>query len=363
MKKSKLPLSKPVRHFTSRFSRLLVIFYFLFFILYLEAQSENINVVQDAFINIATDARSAGLADIGVATNTDAFSQFWNPSKYVFSTKKSEIAINQIFVNKDQLKGFSQLSVLFYNTIDNRSSYSLSFRNYSFTVDDFIENGTTSFNKESSIDAAYTLRLSKVFSMSVAGRFTVLSNKTPLINSFLETSSNLYGVDVSGFYNGNEIAYTHFNGRWRAGFNFSNLRGKSSIDNTDIEIYAPSVLKIGAGFDFIFNQDNTLAITSEYKKLLESYTENEDGEPLKYGLQGSVAALGFEYVTMEKIILRTGYSQGIHRPTDTFGSIGLGFRTDYASLDLAILLGQLQKENLARKKLRVSISLDLAAIF
>ena len=346
------------------------ILFLLVFVCKLSAQNDQGRRITTGvpFLNIAADARSSGMGDIGVATSTDAYSQQWNPAKFAFAERKIGIGVSYTPYLESVVTDIALLNASFYNKINERSAFGIGLRYFTLgeiqlrqNIQD--EEGRRVEPNEFALDGSYSLKLSPTFSMSVAGRFTILSNKTPLINSFLETSSNLYGVDVSGFYNGNEIAYKHFNGRWRAGFNFSNLRGKSSIDNTDIEIYAPSVLKIGAGFDFIFNQDNTLAITSEYKKLLESYTENEDGEPLTYGLQGSVAALGFEYVSMEKIILRTGYSQGIHRPTDTFGSIGVGFRTDYASLDLAILLGQLEKENLARKKLRVSISLDLASIF
>ena len=37
------------------------------------------------FLLIAADARSAGMADMGVATSADAYSQQFNPSKYAFS--------------------------------------------------------------------------------------------------------------------------------------------------------------------------------------------------------------------------------------------------------------------------------------
>ena len=43
------------------------------------------------FILIASDARAAGMGDIGVATSVDTYSQQWNPSKYAFSEAKSGI--------------------------------------------------------------------------------------------------------------------------------------------------------------------------------------------------------------------------------------------------------------------------------
>ncbi len=200
--------------------------------------------------------------------------------------------------------------------------------------------------------------------MSVGGRFISLIGKVSVFDGYYgETAFNLYGIDVSGFYYRNEIAYKAFNGRWRAGFNFSNIRGQSSMDNTDIEIYVPSNLKAGAGFDFIFDQNNPLGIMTEYKILLDSYAKNEDGEPLIYGVTGSVRALGLEFEYREKLIARTGYSHGINRVTDSFGSLGAGIRTRYAVVDIAFLVGLSEDENPIREKLRISLSLNLKTVF
>ena len=39
-------------------------------------------------LNIAPDARSASMGDLGVATDPDVNSQYWNPSKYAFADSK-----------------------------------------------------------------------------------------------------------------------------------------------------------------------------------------------------------------------------------------------------------------------------------
>ena len=324
------------------------------------AQEDNVVTVRDGFLSIATDARAAGQGDIGVATEADAFSQFWNPSKYVFSDKKFEIGVTQIFGNNQELNEFSQLSLTFYNKLDERSAYGLSIRSYANTTSRIGGFAPLQGAHEVALDGSYTLRLGDGFAMSVGARFISLKGKVPLSDNF---APSLYGIDVSGFYHGNEMAFKKFNGRFRAGFNFSNLRGKSTNDNTDIEIYAPSTLKVGMGFDFILDQDNLLGITSEYKTLLDSYVENDNGEKLAFGLEGDVAALGFEYTYREKIMARTGYSQGINRRTDSFGSIGAGIRSRYADVDIALLLGVSQEENLIREKVRVSLSLNLEEVF
>jgi hypothetical protein len=46
------------------------------------------------FLLVAADARAAGMADIGVATSADAFSQQWNPAKYAFATDSQGFSIS-----------------------------------------------------------------------------------------------------------------------------------------------------------------------------------------------------------------------------------------------------------------------------
>ncbi|WP_234859101.1 PorV/PorQ family protein [Aquimarina aquimarini] len=329
----------------------------------LYAQQNTIVPVRDSFISIATDARAAGQGDIGVATSTDTFSQFWNPSKYVFSDKKFDVGITNIPIKSNDFNGLSQLNLSFYNKLNNRSAYGLGFRVYATKANQIVTYRTLPLQDalELSIDGSYTLRLSNTFAMSVGGRFTLLQGK--VLSDNFNNESSLYGVDVSGFYYGNEIAYNKFNGRWRTGFNFSNVRGSSLHDQKNIEIYAPSTLSVGAGFDFIFNQDKILATTIEYKTLLNSYIENANVEKSNFGLKGSVIALGLEFTYKEKLITRTGYSYGINRLTDSFVSIGAGFQEKYLDVDIACLLGLSEEENPIREKLRLSLSLNLIEVF
>jgi hypothetical protein len=43
---------------------------------------------------IAPDARAAGMGDVGVATDPDAVSQYWNPAKYPFTISRAGLALN-----------------------------------------------------------------------------------------------------------------------------------------------------------------------------------------------------------------------------------------------------------------------------
>ena len=58
-----------------------------------QTDSEPINVVTTAvpFLRISPDARAGGMGDLGVATNPDANSGFWNLAKTPFN--KSEFGV------------------------------------------------------------------------------------------------------------------------------------------------------------------------------------------------------------------------------------------------------------------------------
>ena len=53
----------------------------------LKAQKNEFNPIETGVnsLSIAPDARGASMGDLGAATDPDANSQFWNPSKYAFA--------------------------------------------------------------------------------------------------------------------------------------------------------------------------------------------------------------------------------------------------------------------------------------
>ena len=60
------------------------------------AQKSDFNPVQTGInsLDIAPDARSAGMGELGAATDPDANSQYWNPSKYAFAPSRGEVSLS-----------------------------------------------------------------------------------------------------------------------------------------------------------------------------------------------------------------------------------------------------------------------------
>src|SRR5210317_1419394 len=127
------------------------------------------------FLLIASDARAAGMGDIGVATSADAYSQHWNPSKYVFSETKSGLGISYTPYLSKLVNDIFLGNVTYFNRIDERSAFAASFKYFSlgdieFVQDEFSE-ALIQRPNELAIDASYALKLNEQFSMSVAMRY------------------------------------------------------------------------------------------------------------------------------------------------------------------------------------------------
>src|SRR5690606_23071376 len=103
--------------------------------------------------------------------------------------------------------------------------------------------------------------------MAVAMRYLNSNLKIPDGNNDTSAAST-FGVDVSGFYQSEEEAYNSFNGKYRFGFAIQNLGPKFKYDEGGQENFQPTTLRLGGGFDFIFDEYNKLAVTAEVAKLL-----------------------------------------------------------------------------------------------
>ena len=211
------------------------------------------------FLLVAADARAAGMADNGVATSADVFSQQWNPAKYAFATDAQGFSISYTPYLTDLVNDISLGQFTYYNKLNERSAFAASIRYFSLgkielrQTGDRNEDFITVSPNEFAIDGSYSLKLSEKFSMAIAGRFINSNLKVASGNNDASSASS-FAVDVAGFYQSEEIAYNEFNGRWRAGFNIQNLGPKISYDNDNLNNnFLPANLKIGTCFDFMFD--------------------------------------------------------------------------------------------------------------
>ncbi|WP_299102810.1 type IX secretion system outer membrane channel protein PorV [uncultured Winogradskyella sp.] len=223
------------------------------------------------FMLISPDARSASLGDMGVATSVDGFSQQYNPAKYAFSESKQGASLSYTPYLTRLVNDISLSYVTYFNRLSDVSAFSASLKYFSLgeivLTQDATSPGVAVKPNEFAIDAAYSLRLSEQFSMAVALRYMHsalrLNQTDPNANP-----GNTFGADITGYYQSEEEAYNDFNGRWRLGFAIQNLGPRFKYDDGGQEVFQPTNLRLGAGFDFIFDEYNKLAVTAEVTKYL-----------------------------------------------------------------------------------------------
>jgi len=360
------------------------------------SQQERAITTAVPFLNIAADARSSGMGDMGVATPVDAFSQQWNPSKYAFAERKLGIGVSYTPYLESIVPDISLLSANFYNKISDQSAFAVSLRYYGLGEIELRQTANEEARlvepNEFAIDGSYSLKLSPTFAMSVGGRF-ISSNLRFQDGTQDSQAANAFAVDISGFYRSREIAYNSFNGRWRGGFNISNLGGKIQYDEGGQENFLPTNLRFGGGFDFIFDPDNVLGIYAEFNKLLvptprdfdgdgdidaedndeyqqisffdgifESFGDAPDG--FSEELQETTWALGTEYRYLESFMIRAGYfNESEEKGSRQFFTLGAGFAFKSAQIDLSYLFSTSQVRNPLENTLRFSLTFNFGEEF
>ena len=154
--------------------KLTLLFIFLFVTCLTKAQDRVINPGVP-FLLVAADARAAGMADIGIATSADAFSQQWNPAKYAFATDAKGFSVSYTPYLTDLVNDISLGQVTYYQKLNERSAFAGSLRYFGLGEIELRENATDEARivstNEFAIDGSYSLKLSDKFSMAIAGRF------------------------------------------------------------------------------------------------------------------------------------------------------------------------------------------------
>ncbi|WP_276979456.1 type IX secretion system outer membrane channel protein PorV [Flavobacterium filum] len=347
------------------------------------------------FLLIASDARSAGMADIGVATSADAYSQQWNPAKYAFAIDKIGIGVSYTPYLTDLVNDISLGQLNYYNRISEKSAFGGSLRYFSLGDIELRENfddvARVVSPNELAVDVSYALKLSERFSTAVAFRYIRSQLRIPDGNTDGKPASS-FAFDVAAFYQSEEEAYESFNGRWRAGINLQNMGPKINYDDDITELnsnFLPANLRLGGGFDFIFDEYNKITLNGEVTKLMvptpqftEDMTQEErqlaredyqrigwvSGIFKSFGdapdgfseeLREFTWALGAEYNYQESFAFRLGYfNEHETKGARKYFSFGAGFKYNVVKLDVSYLMSASKVKNPLENTLRFSLTFN-----
>jgi hypothetical protein len=344
------------------------------------------------FLLIAADARAGGMGDIGVATSADAFSQQWNPSKYAFSINQSGFGVTYTPYLSSLVNDIFLGNLTYFNRINERSAFAGSFRYFSLGEielrDTFDQEPLIQSPNEFTFDMTYALRLSDRFSMAITGRY-LRSDLRIQASTEDASAASSFAVDISGYYQSEEIAMSDFNGRWRGGFNISNIGPKIKYDEVGQENFLPTKLGLGAGFDFILDQYNTIGANLELNKLLVPTPKDFNGDGVldaedadQYNDIGFISgmfssfgdapggfseelseftwALGVEYWYQDVFAFRTGYfNESEDKGSRKFLSLGAGFKYTSINIDLSYLFSTSRVRSPLEGTLRFGLTFNL----
>ncbi|MFT3687428.1 MAG: type IX secretion system outer membrane channel protein PorV [Phycisphaerales bacterium] len=382
-------------------------------ILSLLLTAQLINAQQDSrvittgvpFLLVAADARAAGMADQGVATTTDNFSQQWNPAKYAFALDKQGFTASYTPYLTDLVNDISLGQVTYYNRFgaEGRSAFAFSLRYFGLGEIELRQNADDPAQivkpNELAFDGSYSLQLSERFSMAVAGRYIRSALRIPSGDSSDSKPASSFAVDIAGFYQGEEAAFSDFNGRLRLGFNFQNMGPKINYDagasDDNSANFLPANMRLGAGYDFILDDFNKVSLNIELAKLLvptpqkledvngDGVIDNADSAIINADynkvnwvsgifksfndapggfseeLKEFTYSIGTEYTYQDSFAMRAGYfHESPIKGARKFFSLGAGFKYNVVKVDVSYLFSASKVKNPLENTLRFSLSFN-----
>ena len=353
------------------------------------------NAVEHAVISqtIAPDARSAGLGDVGAATEPDVNSQYWNPAKYPFCISRAGVSLNYTPWLRQLVSDIDLAYVAGYYRIGDYSAISGSVRYFSLgeVMTSLEENAMTVKPYEMSIDAAYSLMLSEKFSMAAGIRWIY----SDLRYDYSEDASpaSAFAADLAFYYN-NYFVMSERECQLGLGLNFSNIGSKISYFGDDRSQFLPANMRLGASLLVPVDEYNRFTIAADANKLLVPTVPKQlDGEDNatyqqrvieEYSDVGSIAGIfksfsdapggfkeelqeiqwsvGAEYVYHDQFSLRAGYHhESENKGNRKYFTVGGGFRMNVFSLDVGYVIST-AKSNPLDQTLRFSLAFDMDGI-
>lgn len=356
--------------------------------------------------SIAPDARAAGMGDLGVATDGDMNSQYWNAAKYAMMDKvRGGITANYTPWLRS-LVGDIDLAYIagFYNISERAGAVSASLTYFSMgdvsitNIDETVL-GQARPN-EFALDLAYSRKLHEYVSMGVGLRFLY----SDLTNGYNNSTGGNTGemtpgwtmaADVNLYYH-QPIDIAMGTSYFNLGFALKNMGGKVSYNDGAVKNFIPTTASLGVGYELPFDNYNKLTFNLQAEKLMvpsmkSKYAVDENGEELKaeplrdwysnlnpvkgffqslhdapYGAKEEFKevrwAAGLEYTYNRQFFARAGFGyEDKMKGNRTYVTFGAGFHLSIVMLDVSYCVG-VASTNPLNNTMRFTLGFDLAGI-
>lgn len=355
------------------------------------------NPIHTALVSqtIAPDARSAGMGDVGAATDPDVNSQYWNPAKYPFCISRAGLALNYTPWLRSLVSDMDIAYLAGYYRIGDYSAVSASLRYFSLGEVFVGTDGTTDISNaqsinpyEMSFDVAYSIMLSEKFSIAAGVRY-LMSDMTYKSDEE-KSASSAFAADISCYYN-NYINIGSRECQLGLGLSISNIGSKIKFNGDENSDFIPTNMRLGAALMVPIDEFNRFTIAADANKLLvPTYPQQNEGEEendykkrvedeyyslssisgmfksfgdapggFKEEMQEVNWSIGAEYVYNDKFSLRAGYhNEAENKGNRKYFTVGAGFRMSAFTLDCGYVIAT-AKSNPLDQTLRFTLGFDM----
>jgi len=352
-------------------------------------------------LGIAPDARGASMGDLGAATDPDANSQFWNPSKYAFAYSNAAISLNYTPWLRKLVNDIFLADLSGYWKIGRDDNQAVSASLRYFSLGEVPTNGISgeelqSLNPyEMSFDVGYSRKLSEKFSMGVVFRYIYSDLGFSDSNAGdQQTGASAFSADISGYFNTYPIIGRN-ECQWSWGWNISNIGTKVSYNGGEDPAFLPTNLRLGTTFKFPLADYHNLALSFDMNKLLvparpreidydmdtsegqkeylDALEDWENMSPItgifksfsdapggfKEELREINLSFGAEYSYNDQFFLRAGYYyENEFKGNRKYFAMGAGFSLNVVKLDASYMLATAQTSPLDQT-LRFTLTFDM----
>lgn len=233
------------------------------------------NVITTAvpFLTITPDSRSGAMGDAGAGMSPDANSQFWNASKLAFAQNEMEVSLSYSPWLRNLVPDMHLAYLSGYYKLNRRSAIGASLRYFNLGSITFTNENADVIREhapnEFAFDVSYSLQLSDRFSGGITARY-VNSNLTggTSVGGADSRAGQAFAVDVSVFYQNNELEIADMDAAFGLGAVVSNIGNKMAYTNTADRDFIPINLRLGPSLQLDIDNSNQLTVAVDFNKLL-----------------------------------------------------------------------------------------------
>lgn len=355
-------------------------------------------------LSIAPDSRAGAMGDVGCATDPyfDNNCQFWNPSKYPFTSSNAGLSLCYTPWLRKLVADIDLTNLTGYYKLDDASAISGSLTYFSLGEVIVVSNQAVIRPYEMAVDFDYSRMLTPNLSAAVGMRFIYSDLQYKYEDDVFPGKA--FSADIS-LYHQNYVGIGRRDCLFGFGMNASNIGSKISYDGGQTSEFLPTNLRLGVSLSVPIDDYNSISFNADANKLMvptrPTYSQfmaevnpDEDPEDLSFTsdysqwLQGTgynemspIAGIfksfsdapggfreelreiywgvGMEYNYNDQFFLRGGYHyENKYKGNRKYYTVGAGFKMNVFSLDASYLVSTAQNNPLDQT-LRFTLSFDL----